>query len=197
MNRIFLSYRADDSADATMAISDRLAHHFGRDQIFRDQDSLRVGMLYPRRIRRALERSDTVLAVIGPRWLDTRDHRGRRRVDDPRDWVRTELRMAFEREIPVVPVLLDQTPLPTRDRLPGDLGLLPLSTFHRVRSRSLTADVQALIGKLDPLGNQGGPGRHPAAPNTQYTVVDGQSVANVNQNGTQIVNWQGHDGTRR
>jgi hypothetical protein len=123
MTDIFVSYRTDDSAHAAIAISDQLARYLGRAHVFRDRDSL-----YPRRIRRALERSATVLAVIGGHWLDARDARGRRRIDSPGDWVRLELRMAFERAIPVVPVLVDQTPLPTRSQLPEDIQLLSLST---------------------------------------------------------------------
>jgi hypothetical protein len=189
MKTIFLSYRMDDSVHATMAISSLLADHFGRDHVFRDCDSLQIGSLYPRRIRRALERSDIVLAVIGPHWLEASDDRGRRRLDDPRDWVRTELRMAFEREIPVVPLLLDRTPLPDQEQLPEDIRLLPLSTFHQVRHQSLTADLQALVERLDPAA--GVPATN-AAPsplsNAQHTTVTGNGVAYVSQNGSQIIN---------
>jgi hypothetical protein len=197
MRTIFLSYRTDDSVHATMAISDRLVAHFGRESVFRDQDSVRVGMLYPRRIRRALERSDIVLAVIGPHWLDARDDRGNRRIDDPRDWVRTELRMAFRREIPVVPVLLDRTPLPVAEQLPVDLRQLPLSTYHQVRHQSMAADVQALVEKLDTAAGVPAAGPPPAVPsNVHHTTVNGNGVAYVNQGGSQVIN-NGQDGTRR
>ncbi|MCT2588276.1 toll/interleukin-1 receptor domain-containing protein [Actinophytocola gossypii] len=193
MKTIFLSYRTDDSVHATMAISDRLAGHFGRERVFRDHDSLRVGTLYPRRIRSALERSDVVLAVIGPRWLESRDGRDRRRIDDPRDWVRVELRMAFRQEIPVVPVLLDGTPLPAREQLPEDLGLLPLSTFHQVRHQSWAADLQALVEKLDPDATVPPPA---GASNVQHTTVGGNGVAYVSQNGSQVIKTHGRDGAR-
>ena len=188
MRTIFLSYRTDDSVHATMAISDRLVAHFGRDSVFRDQDSIRIGTLYPRRIRRALERSDIVLAVIGPNWLDARDSRGRRRIDNPRDWVRTELRMAFRREIPVVPVLLDRTPLPEAEQLPADLRQLPLSTYHLVRHQSMAADLDALIEKLGPATAAPAAAPPPAVPsNVQHTTVNGNGVAYVSQ-GSQVIN---------
>jgi hypothetical protein len=189
MTELFLSYRTDDSVHATMAMSDQLADHFGRTHVFRDHDSLLLGMVYPHRIRRALERCGTVLAVIGPHWLSARDARGRRRIDNTRDWVRTELRMAFEREIPVVPVLLDGTPLPTRQQLPGDIGLLSLSTYHQVRHQSFADDVRTLIEKLG-----GQIEKTPPATYTQISHAERGGVIYSTQNGNQYNN---NDGTHR
>lgn len=145
--RVFVSYRIDDSVYAATAVADRLAQALGTANVFRDRDALAPGELYPERIRRALERCDVVLALIGPSWLDIEDGSGRR-LDDPRDWVRTELRLAFERGIPVVPVLLDDTPLPEPRRLPADISALSLSTFWQVRHLSFGSDVRGLIDKL-------------------------------------------------
>ncbi len=189
MTDIFVNYRTDDSAHAAMAISDRLAHHFGRAHVFRDRDSLSLGTIYPRRIRRALDRSTIVLAVIGARWLDAQDARGRRRIDNPRDWVRTELRMAFERAIPVVPVLVDNAPLPAQSQLPHDIRLLSLSTCHHVRHESFTADVRDLIEKLG-----GSPAESPRATFEQINRTTGGGVINATQNGNQHIN---HNGTHR
>lgn len=149
MRRIFLNYRIKDSVHATAAISDLLAQHYGQDNVFRDRDSLPLGAAYPRRIRRELERADVVLAVIGPSWLTIRTKDGERCLDDERDWVRTELRMAFERDMQVVPVLLDDTPLPGRSQLPADIALLSLSMYWQVRHRTFGADVRGLIAELD------------------------------------------------
>jgi hypothetical protein len=150
MTGIFLSYRTDDSVHATMVISERLALHFGRSAVFRDQDSLAPGMIYPRRIRAAVRRSDQMLAIIGPHWLSAGDGRGHRRIDDPRDWVRTELRLAFEHNVPVIPVLLDETPLPRQNQLPHDIRLLSLSNYWRIRHQTFAADVDGLVHRLDP-----------------------------------------------
>lgn len=146
--RLFVSYRTDDSVYAAAAIADRLTQAFGSDNVFRDRDALALGAIYPQKIRRALERSDTVLAIMGPSWLTARDPSGQRCLDNPHDWVRTELRMAFERGIPVVPVLLDSTPLPDRRLLPADIAALPLSTYWQVRHQSLESDVRGLVEGL-------------------------------------------------
>jgi hypothetical protein len=150
MTSFFLSYRTDDSVHATMVISERLALHFGRSAVFRDQDSLAPGMIYPRKIREAVTRSAQLLAIIGPHWLSAGDGRGRRRIDDPRDWVRTELRLAFEHNVPVIPVLLDETPLPRQKQLPHDIRLLSLSNYWRIRHQTFASDVDGLVQRLHP-----------------------------------------------
>jgi hypothetical protein len=149
VRRIFLSYRIKDSVHATAAISSLLVQHYGSDNVFRDRDSLPLGAVYPRRIRRELERSDVVLAVIGPSWLTIKNKNGVRCLDDERDWVRTELRMAFERGMPVVPVLLDDTSLPDRGQLPADIALVSLSMYWQVRHRTFESDVRGLIENLE------------------------------------------------
>jgi hypothetical protein len=147
---VFLSYRTVDSLYATSAISAELARYLGRVNVFRDRDSLAPGSLYPKRIREAVARSDSVLAVIGPHWLDVRDPAGNRRIDAPGDWVRSELRTAFEAGIPVVPLLLDDTPLPARHQLPADIADLNVSTAWRIREQTLGIDVRALVDNLVP-----------------------------------------------
>jgi hypothetical protein len=151
--RLFVSYRINDAVYAAAAIADRLAQAFGSENVFRDRDTLALGELYPKKIRRALEQCDTVLAVVGPSWLEGKDSIGQRRLDNPWDWVRTELRMAFERDIPVVPVLLDNTPLPDPRRLPTNITALTLSTYWQVRHQSFESDIRGLIDGLLHGGN--------------------------------------------
>lgn len=191
MRRIFLSYRINDSVHATASIADLLARHYGRENVFRDRDSLPLGAIYPRRIRRELERADVVLAVIGPSWL-TAEKNGVRCLDDERDWVRTELRMAFERGIQVVPVLLDNTPLPAREALPADIGLVGLSMYWQVRHRTFESDVNGLIANLE--GGQAAPPAAEPGPR-QYNTATGGGNVYANQGGAFTIN-QDH-GERR
>lgn len=188
MTRLFISYRTDDSGHAVTALAGRLGDHFGPENIFRDRDSLALGTSYPAPIRRALERSDVVLAVIGASWLDLMDNAGRPRIDDPRDWVRTELRMAFERKIPVVPVLLDHTPLPAPDRLPADIRSLPLSTCWHVRYETFESDVRGLIdGITRATGDEVRSPHPPTGSNIQYNTSSGGPVIANQGGGTQHI----------
>ncbi|MFD9735650.1 toll/interleukin-1 receptor domain-containing protein [Umezawaea sp. NPDC059074] len=156
MPKFFVNYRTVDSVHSAAAIADRLARHFGPENVFRDRDSLALGALYPKKIRRALERCDKVLAVIGPTWLDVEDAFGRRRLDNPKDWVRTELQMAFERDIPVVPVLLDNTPLPSFDQLPAVIAQLSNCAYWQVRQKSFESDLRGLIAGISAHEDQAG-----------------------------------------
>jgi hypothetical protein len=186
--RIFVSYRIHDSVYAAGAVADRLAVRFGKARVFRDRDSLSLGSMYPKKIRRALEKSDVVVAVIGPSWLDARDGAGRRRLDEPGDWVRTELRMAFEKEIPVVPVLLDHTPLPLPDRLPAALAPLSRSTCWHVRHETFDSDVRGLIDGIDGIvgGTGGMPPPPPMGTSTQHNHARGRGQVIANQGPGQL-----------
>ena len=45
-------------------------------------------------------------------------------LDDPRDFVRIEIESALEREIPVIPILIDHTRMPSQADLPPSLAEL-------------------------------------------------------------------------
>lgn len=148
MSAIFLSYRTDGDGFAAAAIYSRLITRFGTHQVFRDRESISPGTVYPKRILTALTSCTVLVAIIGPRWLDAGEQSGGRRIDNPRDWVRTELRVAFRRTIPVVPVLLDNTQLPPSANLPPDIATLALSQACQIRNHCLDADTDRLIEHL-------------------------------------------------
>jgi hypothetical protein len=193
MKSVFLSYRTVDSVHATAAISAQLAAHFVRGHVFRDHDSLVPGAIYPGHIRRAVETCDTMLAVIGPHWLNARYPDGTRCLDDERDWVRFELATAFRRGIPVVPLLLDQTPLPSKDQLPAPLAKLSLSNFWQIRHQTMAADVQGLIERLG-LDRGGARPAHTPSANNQYNTATGNGIVFANQGGDQHFNGPGGQG---
>lgn len=150
MKSIFLSYRIADSAFAVTEISKQMAARISRTHVFRDDDSIELGALYADRIRAALEDCETLVAIIGPHWLDATDGHGNRRIDNDQDWVRLEIRTAYERGVPVIPVLLDDTPLPSPGQLPADIRALAQSQFWTIRHRTLDTDISGLIDRLAP-----------------------------------------------
>jgi hypothetical protein len=52
--RIFLSYRREDSRPYSGRIYDELSHHYGRDIVFKDLDSLSLGRDFPQEIQKAI-----------------------------------------------------------------------------------------------------------------------------------------------
>ncbi|WP_067654777.1 toll/interleukin-1 receptor domain-containing protein [Nocardia harenae] len=189
MTKIFLSYRIADSAYAVREISRQMAERFGRDNIFRDDDSLGLGTLYARRIRKALEQADLLVAVIGPHWLDAADAAGNRRIDDRDDWVRLELATAYRRETPVIPVLLDDTELPAADRLPTDISDLGRSQFWRIRQRTMDSDIDDLIDRMVPDFGQAAAAPAPGGYPTQNITASDNSNVVTNNGGTQNVTF--------
>ncbi|MFZ4641042.1 MAG: TIR domain-containing protein, partial [Nodosilinea sp.] len=113
--KIFISYRRDDSASDTGRIYDRLAQEFGRDNIFKDVDSIPFGVDFAQHIDQEVGRCQVLLVVMGKNWVTPR-------LQNPDDFVRLEIESALGRGIPVVPVFLEGvTAPPPRDRLPESL----------------------------------------------------------------------------
>ena len=89
-----------------------------------------------------------LLAVIGPGWLDARDEKNHRRLDNPDDFVRIEIGTALKRGIRVIPILLEGTRVPKADQLPDDLKELALRNGLNVRHASFSDDMERLIRGL-------------------------------------------------
>jgi hypothetical protein len=117
---IFINYRRHDAAGHAGRLYDRLAEAFGEDFLFMDMQ-LRPGEKFGERILGAVVSSDIVLAFIGPEWLTLQDERGRRKLDDPEDYVRAEIGTALRHNIPVVPILVGGARVPPSNQLPEDI----------------------------------------------------------------------------
>lgn len=90
--RIFLSYRRDETAYPAGWLYDRLTSQYGGGQVFKDVDSIELGDDFVQVITRAVGTCDVLLALIGEQWLTITDEHGRRRLDDPDDFVRLRSR---------------------------------------------------------------------------------------------------------
>jgi hypothetical protein len=89
---VFISYRgAADSLYAADLLYMGLSQAFGSESVFLDSESIKPGADFVRTLIEQVRHARVVLAVIGPRWLTAADASGRRRIDDPDDWIRREL----------------------------------------------------------------------------------------------------------
>jgi formylglycine-generating enzyme required for sulfatase activity len=160
MTRIFISYRREDSrwpADRLYKILKPMMEDPERD-IFIDIDNVPFGIDFVDHLESQVAQCDVVLALIGPKWLDATGKDNKRRLDDPKDFVRIEIASALKRGIRVVPVLLDGTAIPPEDALPEDLK--PLSHRNGIPLDPLNFDagVKRLVhglslsasGRFDP-----------------------------------------------
>ncbi len=121
MSKILISYRREDSADATGRIYDRRVQQFGRTAVFKDVDSIPLGINFRKHLDEQVGKCDVFLAVIGPDWMGIKAGEGKSRLDDPRDFVRIEIESALQRQIPVIPVLVRGATIPDPERLPSSL----------------------------------------------------------------------------
>ncbi|MGB3444682.1 MAG: TIR domain-containing protein [Actinophytocola sp.] len=138
---MFVNYRTADARFGAAAAYEELARRFGGERVFLDHVSLAPGEVYPDGIRAALEQTRVLVVLIGPEWLGAAADTGLRPVDRAGDWVRREIRRAVERDVAIIPVLLDGTPMPAPASLPPDIRDLTTRQAVEVRHRSLAADL--------------------------------------------------------
>lgn len=150
--QIFISYRRDDTADAAGRLYDALAAEFG-DRIFMDIDTIEPGVDFVDVVHRAVGSCDVLLALIGDRWATVTDARGRRRLDDPEDFVRMEIEAALGRDVRVIPVLLQDAPMPSLDELPETLARLARRNAVQISPARWHYDVDRLVETLRKLAD--------------------------------------------
>ena len=143
-----LSYRRQDSESATGRLADDLEAHFGDERVFRDHE-IAAGEDFVEAIRRSVESSTVVLAIVGRGWLDARDAEGRRRLDDRADFVRFEIELALEARVPVVPVLVEGATMPAALDLPPSLAEFSRSQAVELSDRRWRDDAETLIETLE------------------------------------------------
>jgi hypothetical protein len=122
---------------------------FAKEQIFKDVDSIPLGVDFREHLGRVVGECDVLLAVVGNDWLAP-DSSGRRRIDDAKDFVRIEIESALERNIPVIPVLVRGASMPGEADLPA--SLLPLAYRHGIDVRpdpDFHRDMDRLIAGLE------------------------------------------------
>lgn len=143
--RIFISYRRADSAGYAGRIYDRLVAHFGEDAIFMDVDTIEGGVDFVKVLEDAVQSCDVLIALIGRQWLNIKDKGGKRRLDNPEDFVRIEIATALKRNIRVIPVLVDGIDMPQATELPESLKLLARRNALQVNHHAFNPDVYRLI----------------------------------------------------
>jgi hypothetical protein len=148
LGRIFISYRRQETAYAAGWLYDRLAGRYGKDQVFKDVDSIELGDDFVDVLTRAVASCDVLLALIGDEWLTVTDKEGRR-LDDPSDFVRLEIETALARKIRVVPILVDGAQMPDDSEVPPSLAALVRRQALELRPAHFDSDLEQLLEVLD------------------------------------------------
>lgn len=142
---VFISYRRKDSNAWAGRIFDRLAQIFPAKSVFIDIDGIEPGLDFVRTLNDHLATCKVMLVVIGPNWLSTTDAQGRRLIDEPLDYVKAEIKAALERNIRVIPVLIDGARMPSESDLPPQLRPLAWRQAVELSHARFTADSEVLV----------------------------------------------------
>jgi hypothetical protein len=146
---VFINYRRGDDPGTTGRIYDRLEAEFTAGQLFMDVEGhIKGGDDFVDVLKAQVARCDVFLAIIGPRWLTIPDEQGRRRLDNPDDWVRVEIASALAMKKRVIPVLVGGADIPRAEDLPEDLKPLARRQVIRITLERFKADVQGLVSQI-------------------------------------------------
>lgn len=161
---IFLSYRRQDTAYPAGWLYARLVARFGQGRVFKDLHSIDPGDDFVEVLTAAVSSCSALLALIGRRWASVTDKSGARRIDSPGDFVRLEIEVALERNVEVVPVLVDGARIPPAASLPPTLAGLVERPHLELGSSRFSTDIDELVTMLERTLSDGNPpGRTPAA----------------------------------
>lgn len=153
--KIFISYRRSDSADVTGRIYDRLIEQFGRFAIFKDVHSIPPGIDFREHLGKAVGKCKIFLVVIGDQWLEIKDAKGKKRLQDPEDFVRIEVESALNRDIPIIPLLVRGAAMPAETKLPRSLRKLAYRNAIPVRADpDFHRDMDRLIEAVSDYSNK-------------------------------------------
>lgn len=145
---VFINYRREDTAGHAGRLFDRLSSRLpGR--VFMDVDTIEPGVDFAEVIGQAVGKCEVLIVMIGREWLRVKDAAGSRRLDAPEDFVRLEVAAALQRNIRVIPVLVEGAAMPRPDDLPPDLARLSRRNAIELSDARWAFDVDRLIQTIE------------------------------------------------
>jgi len=148
MPKIFITYRREDSSGYVGRLHERLSAAFGAKSVFMDLEDIKPGADFADTISKAVGSCDILIVLIGKQWLTINDATGRRRIDDPLDFVRLEIATALNRNVRVIPVLVRKASMPVSEELPEPLASMARRQAHELSDDRWDFDVGQLIKAL-------------------------------------------------
>jgi len=126
-------------------IADALVNQFGEQSVFQDKASLFGGANWKEQIEDAIKECSVFIAVIGPEWTEHKNADGSRRLDDLEDYVRFEVATALQREIGIIPVLVDGAKRLREEQLPEPMKKLAYIEPMRIDDNAWHEGISTLL----------------------------------------------------
>jgi hypothetical protein len=142
----------------TGRIFDRFVARFGAHFVYMDINNIPYGTNYRKHIDDALNESDVLVAIVGPDWLRSRNDNEPARILDTDDPIRLEIQTALQRNIKVIPVLVDGTKMPRTSDLPRSLEEFAfLNAIDLESGRDFDVHMERLIRAAELIISDGRP----------------------------------------
>ncbi len=153
--RVFISYRREDSWYWASLLARAITQRMGAYNVFFDIGSIRPGRRFDAEIQSRIHNASDFVILVGSAFLAA-DHTGRRRLDDPNDFVRREIATAIESHKQTHIVLVSDAALPAWEQLPGEIapafeGAVPQQLTDY---RAVDMVAAAILSRQPQPGNQ-------------------------------------------
>jgi hypothetical protein len=150
-DKIFINYRRSLNLTEAQLLQKVLQRHFGKSRVFLDISGLEGGEHWLHKLETQVDLSAAMVCLIPEGWLEAKDEKGGRRLDNPNDFVRFEIARAFARTIPVLPLRLDGASIPDTSELPLNLQQLAFQQAMLLRRESFDDDGDRIARRLKDL----------------------------------------------
>ena len=146
---VFISYRRDDTGGHVGRLYDALSAKFGPERLFVDIDHISPGQDFVQVVDDAVTRCTVLLVVMGKQWAGA-GRVGKRRIDDPGDFVRLEVAGGLKRAgLKVIPVLVGGATMLSPTELPDDIRDLARRNAMELSDTRWKEDVARLVAELE------------------------------------------------
>lgn len=149
--RIFISYRREETSAHAGRIYDAMVARFGEDNVFMDVE-MAPGVDFVERITNVVSGCTVLIAVMGRSWAQTPGPDGRPRLQDEADFVRLEVGAAIQNpDVTVIPALVDRAQMPKAEQLPAEMQPLARRNALELSDGRWRYDVGRLNETLEHL----------------------------------------------
>jgi TIR domain-containing protein len=147
--RVFISYRREDSAAYAGRMADALSRRFDEKNIFIDVE-MAPGVDFVAQINEVVSSCVALIVVIGPQWATIEGENGTPRLHEPGDFVCQEVTAAIQRDdVVVYPALVNKATMPKAEQLPEGMKSLARRNAVELTDARWHYDVGRLIETLD------------------------------------------------
>lgn len=142
--RVYMAYRDRHSGQMARQVELELKKKIEHLQMDSHYGSIPLGQTAPEYFRDRMEFSSAVL-VFMDKWFDEFiNSDDDRLIDDPKDWLRLQIEVALELDIPIIPILVNGADMPMGDELPESVRPITTRQAIRMAEQYFTDDIEAL-----------------------------------------------------